>query len=176
MRSKAEKLKFEELYLGSGKPKQCQSFTSQGSEKIVNSIHSLQKLDLKLKKRINPAESETESTHEGQSQIEDGRGILVLPDGSKYDGTFKDNKYHGMGTLYYANGDRYTGDWACNKRQGWGVYKHANGMKYAGEWNEDLKDGFGRTEYPDGTFYEGKHSQGKPHEQPKQFNTNRENI
>lgn len=39
----------------------------------------------------------------------EGYGILILPDGSKYQGFFKTNKMHGRGRLVGINGDYYEG-------------------------------------------------------------------
>ena len=42
-------------------------------------------------------------------------GSIIYPDGSKYDGEFKDNKFHGKGTFALANGREIKGIWADNK-------------------------------------------------------------
>ena len=41
-----------------------------------------------------------------------GRGVLVSADGSKYEGDLKDGNLHGRGVLVFANGNRYEGDWS----------------------------------------------------------------
>ena len=38
-----------------------------------------------------------------------GKGVSYAVSGSKYDGEWKDDKYHGKGVGYYANGDKYDG-------------------------------------------------------------------
>ena len=38
-----------------------------------------------------------------------GFGTNIWPDGSKYEGYYKDNKEHGQGILYDINGDMYEG-------------------------------------------------------------------
>ena len=43
------------------------------------------------------------------TQIRDGLGIQLMADGSKYEGTWKNNIYHGKGRMTHANGDIYQG-------------------------------------------------------------------
>ena len=38
---------------------------------------------------------------------ENGQGVYLFPDGSKYSGQFRDTALHGTGTLIYKNGDKY---------------------------------------------------------------------
>lgn len=40
-----------------------------------------------------------------------GKGTLVWPDGSIYEGYFLDDKASGRGRLIHADGDVYDGDW-----------------------------------------------------------------
>ena len=41
----------------------------------------------------------------------DGKGTMVWPDGSRYDGDFKCGKIEGKGKKEFANGNRYVGEW-----------------------------------------------------------------
>ena len=45
----------------------------------------------------------------------DGKGILISPDGSKYEGYWKEDKAYGRGRLYHANGDIYEGEFKDDK-------------------------------------------------------------
>lgn len=39
----------------------------------------------------------------------DGEGILIAPNGNKYEGSIKQGKMHGLGKHTYADGDTYIG-------------------------------------------------------------------
>jgi hypothetical protein len=41
----------------------------------------------------------------------EGKGVLIWPDESRYEGDFKGGKMEGKGTKHFANGNRYIGDW-----------------------------------------------------------------
>ena len=58
------------------------------------------------------------------------------PDGAKYIGEFKDDKYHGQGTLKFADGEKYIGEFKDDKRHGQGTYTSPDGTKYVGEWKD----------------------------------------
>ena len=44
------------------------------------------------------------------------------PDGAKYIGEFKDDKYHGQGTLTFADGVKYVGQFKDDKYHGQGLW------------------------------------------------------
>ena len=62
----------------------------------------------------------------------DGKGILLWPDGSLYEGYFKAGKLNGRGRLIHADGSVYTGEWKDDKAHGYGTIEHADGAKYVG--------------------------------------------
>lgn len=41
--------------------------------------------------------------------VRQGRGVQIWPDGSMYEGYWKDNKAHGRGRLIHSDGDVYDG-------------------------------------------------------------------
>ena len=41
----------------------------------------------------------------------EGKGIMIWPDESRYEGEFKQGKLHGKGTKHFANGNRYIRQW-----------------------------------------------------------------
>ena len=43
--------------------------------------------------------------------IREGFGIMTYPDGTKYEGEFKDGLKNGPGTETYKDGEKYQGDW-----------------------------------------------------------------
>ena len=44
---------------------------------------------------------------------------------------------NGQGTYIYPNGEKYEGDWKNGKYHGHGTYSWSNGNKYVGEWKDD---------------------------------------
>ena len=48
---------------------------------------------------------------EGEEDTRMGRGVQLWPDGSRYEGFWKDGKACGPGRLIHANGDCYEGLW-----------------------------------------------------------------
>lgn len=78
--------------------------------------------------------------------VVDGWGTLTYPDGSKYIGQFKDNKFNGWGTLTLEDGSKYIGQIRANSFNGWGEYAwkdHANKPKYIGKWKDGSRHGYG---------------------------------
>merc|ERR1712032_630871 len=90
-----------------------------------------------------------------------GRGIQIWPDGSRYEGYWKDDKANYQGSLMHADGDLYEGEWLDDKAHGKGVYSHTDGSKYEGYWIEDKQEGQGKESWNDGACYEGEYKQGK---------------
>ena len=39
-----------------------------------------------------------------------------MPDGTKYEGDFKNDNFEGKGTLFFSDGGRYEGDWKNGMR------------------------------------------------------------
>lgn len=72
-----------------------------------------------------------------------GKGSQIWPDGSKYDGYWKNDMANGRGRLIHADGNVYEGEWIDDKTNGYGVYTHIDGTRYAGNWYNDLQNGFG---------------------------------
>jgi hypothetical protein len=71
------------------------------------------------------------------SDVREGKGKQIWPDGSMYEGWLRDNKANGIGRLIHADGDVYNGYWYNDKAHGTGVYCHLDGAKYEGNWEED---------------------------------------
>ena len=77
----------------------------------------------------------------------DGKGILIIyTDPKKYEGGFKNGKFHGYGELICNDGEFYRGNWFDGVRNGWGIQIYPDNSKYHGDWKNDKKHGIG-------TFY-----------------------
>ena len=45
-----------------------------------------------------------------------GQGTYIYPNGEKYEGDWKNGKYHGHGTFTYPDGSKYVGKFRDDKR------------------------------------------------------------
>lgn len=91
----------------------------------------------------------------------DGYGVLIMPNGDKYEGEWKNDLQNGKGTFTYANGDKYEGQWLNGNREGSGTFTWADGRKYVGEWKNDQRNGKGVYTWPSGDRYEGDFKDGQ---------------
>ena len=91
-----------------------------------------------------------------------GKGKFSHSNGLKYDGMFKDFKFHGYGVLTFPNGNIYKGNFVEDKRQGQGELNYTNGNNYVGFFKNDMYWGQGiqtlffdeQTQVRDGFFSE----------------------
>ncbi len=115
-----------------------------------------------------------------QGDCENGPGLKAFPDGSKYEGFFKDGKCDGMGKWFYPNGDILEINWVGNVPHGKGVLKHIDDSVTEGIWDNgtflgetkangirdcnrmDCENGTGRYVYTNGFIYEGEFKDGVP--------------
>jgi len=67
----------------------------------------------------------------------------TFPNGNKYVGEWKDNKFHGQGTFTTAEGFKYVGEWKDSKHHGQGVRTLPDGQNYVGEWKDGMEHGQG---------------------------------
>jgi hypothetical protein len=115
---------------------------------------------------------------------QNGPGVFAYPDGSKYEGNFRNGKFDGDGTFYFANGDKYTGQFKENYPDGHGTrLVKQTGTEETGEWRQgefvgnnlaqggktgcvsgDCSNGYGTYIYQEGAAkYEGSFQNGMPH-------------
>lgn len=92
-----------------------------------------------------------------------GHGLIQFPNGSQYEGDFRDNKLHGEGTLTYSDGSVYQGGFVQGKRSGNGKLRNVNGTLYTGQWLEDDWNGYGKVILPGQHTYEGQWRNGMYH-------------
>ena len=84
-----------------------------------------------------------------------GYGILIKSDGTKYEGTFKNNSFWGKGRIIDAQGNCYEGEFKSNKPNGYGKLIKKNGATYIGQWKNNKQHGEGEEIFPDGSRYVG---------------------
>lgn len=81
--------------------------------------------------------------------VRSGRGILIYPDGSYYEGYWRKNARHGKGRYIYYNGDAYCGGWYRGQRHGVGVYTNkklssnavCGPVSFIGTWRNGIRVG-----------------------------------
>ena len=85
--------------------------------------------------------------------------MYEFPDGAKYEGEWKNDKYHGKGKYEFNN---YTveGEYVNGKLNGLGTEQHEDGTTYAGMWKDAQYHGQGVHTFPDGMRYEGEYKEG----------------
>lgn len=97
----------------------------------------------------------------GEMIIRNGdNGIMEWPDGTVYEGSWKDDKRHGNGTFTWPDGREYTGEWVEGIIEGEGTLAWPDGREYSGEWRDGLMHGTGTLTWFDGEVplqtYEGR--------------------
>ena len=61
-----------------------------------------------------------------------GDGKEEWPDGSSYNGQYKEGKKNGKGIFVWFDGSKFEGDFVNNKIEGYGVYEWPDNRKYSG--------------------------------------------
>ena len=79
-----------------------------------------------------------------KGDCKEGFGVLVLREGYKYAGEFKDGRFDGHGTLAHYNGGKYVGGWKKGQYSGQGTLILPDGGKYVGGWKDSLPCGKGK--------------------------------
>jgi hypothetical protein len=90
-----------------------------------------------------------------------GRGIMMFPNGDRYDGEFKDGQRNGCGTFTFANGRSYMGQFQQDQLSGLGVWILENGNHYVGEFKDNHCHGKGTFIFADGASEYGVWQDGK---------------
>ena len=73
-----------------------------------------------------------------------------------YEGSFVDEKFHGVGVYNYSDGSVYEGEWHIGRRYGHGVLRVAEGWVYEGNFDDDKRHGDGIMWWPSGATYIGR--------------------
>ncbi|EFC46511.1 predicted protein, partial [Naegleria gruberi] len=90
-----------------------------------------------------------------------GRGILMLPNGSVFEGEFRNNSY-ANGKLVYVTGEQYEGKFIDDlPDDDNGVFRFANMSVYTGQVKKGQLTGVGELKYKDGGIYKGSFVNGK---------------
>ncbi|OXB71842.1 UNVERIFIED_CONTAM: hypothetical protein H355_013665 [Colinus virginianus] len=95
-----------------------------------------------------------------------GRGVQTQPDGVRYTGQFACGHIEGFGRLERPDGSKYEGEFHEGKAHTTsrsGVYTFADGSKYIGQWVMDKRHGVGKEITVEGSVYEGQFKNGCKH-------------
>ncbi|KAM6567484.1 hypothetical protein CsatA_026612 [Cannabis sativa] len=79
-----------------------------------------------------------------QGGIPEGKGRLVLEDGSIYDGMWRYGKRSGSGTFYFSNGDVFQGSWRDDVMHGKGWFYFQSGDRWFANFWKGKANGEGR--------------------------------
>lgn len=61
-------------------------------------------------------------------------GLYIWKDGERYEGEWKDGKFHGKGIKTLPDGTVFDGEWFEGRPFGSGMCKYPDGAKYTGNW------------------------------------------
>lgn len=92
---------------------------------------------------------------------ENGHGIYTFPDGSTYEGEWKDGKEHGQGTWTLPDGSKSVGEWKDGLPNGQVTWTFPDGGKYVGEYKDGKRHGKGTEIHPGGKKHEGEWKDGE---------------
>jgi len=109
-----------------------------------------------------------------EGDCKNGKGVLIKPDGTRYEGEFKDDLPNGKGIFIYPkkeaakkgtytfrNSGKYEGDVKQGIKQGRGTFTFITGTKYVGQFEDDkMKKGL--LTMSNGTVYEGEFDNDMP--------------
>jgi hypothetical protein len=90
-----------------------------------------------------------------EGNCRNGEGVYVFPDGSRYNGMFKNRRIEGEGTLEYADKSRYTGSFIGGTPHGQGLMQYSDGSSFQGNFDNGIISGTGILSGADGSRYEG---------------------
>lgn len=93
----------------------------------------------------------------------------------RYEGEMKNGKQQGHGTLHYPDGSRFTGSFENNRRVV-GALLYPGGARYEGHFANDAFDGKGTFTYADGSYYAGEFRRGFPNGYGSLHASNGDNI
>jgi hypothetical protein len=103
----------------------------------------------------------TEYDGDWKDDEQNGRGKITWPDGRVYEGEWKDDNMHGRGKHTWPDGKVYEGVLKDNNMHGKGTMTWEvpddNRLSYSGDWVDSYIDGEGITTWDDGKQYFGRH-------------------
>lgn len=102
-------------------------------------------------------------TGENDKAWDNCHGTLLLKNGEKYEGYFRNGNFNGNGKYFYKDGSVYDGGNKDGLADGFGTMFFSSGTKYIGYFKKDKYHGKGKMFYKNGDVYEGHYKIGKKH-------------
>ena len=107
-------------------------------------------LMMRIYSQIEPFNFEPSPPHDNVVRVK--LPLTTLDNGDKYEGEWDEiGRRDGKGILFLRSGSRYEGYWKEDKRNGRGRLIDAKGDMYEGEWKDDLKHGNGKEFFTSGS-------------------------
>ncbi|OMJ73160.1 hypothetical protein SteCoe_28230 [Stentor coeruleus] len=138
-------------------------------EKIESTLapYSVKSITSKNLRFIPSTELAEGGFYEGQWDIilqsQEGSGVMLYPDDSKFIGYFHDGKRNHQGRHIKMDGDIYEGEFNDNYMQGKGILYRNNGIVYTGDFEKNLESGYGTIEQFGKVIYVGSFLNGMKH-------------
>lgn len=137
------------------------SHSTETFETAATKVTSNVSRNAKLQNRVRsyPNLTEDRSSHHSSCRspptgdMQNGEFVYTWPDGRRYDGFWKDGKFHGLGVHTWPNGGKYVGQYKFGLKHGYGVYDWADGSKYEGQFSHGKRHGKGVQLNPNKTIY-----------------------
>lgn len=95
------------------------------------------------------------------NDLQEGYGEERFKDGSVYKGDYESGQKHGKGKFIWKDESFYMGDFYFSKISGKGTMQWKDGRSYEGDWLDNKLHGKGIFTWPDGKRYEGEYNNGK---------------
>ena len=92
-----------------------------------------------------------------------GKGRMVWPDGSCYEGEWSNGLMSGEGEMVWSDGSSYRGGWRGGERSGRGIFENQRGDVHEGEWLSGKEHGPGVLTLLNGSVTVGSWSEGMVH-------------
>jgi clan AA aspartic protease (TIGR02281 family) len=86
---------------------------------------------------------------------QNGNGVYLYQDKSRYEGEFKNGDPTGKGKIFYASGAIFEGSVSAGLKNGFGKYRFSSNDYYEGNFKNDKLDGQGKYVTAGGDIYEG---------------------
>jgi len=92
---------------------------------------------------------------------DNGNGVYLYEDKSRYEGEWRNGKPNGKGKYYYSTGESFDGLLQDGVKNGYGKYIYSGKDYYQGNFKNNKPEGAGKYVTSDGDIYQGQYKDGK---------------
>jgi len=164
-------IKYISAYIASPEPAVCNIVKKLGPFIVSWDLESFQNTLILKPTILEEDGSQYKGYWNKDFNVKEGYGQQLFPNGTIYEGFWKNNEFDGQGRFIYENGDYYCGDWIQGKTNGQGTFVSTDGIAYVGGWKDNLHHGYGIFVYiddkkgvetwEDGSHFEGNYEDGR---------------